>query len=236
MKNINLLKIALVALLVIAVNFVKAQESKKVDVKNFNSIAIASGMDLYLTQGSTESLTIKAKDDLLKNVIVEEKDGGISIKYKDGVSWGRLFKNESIKVYVSYKTLNRLVASGGSDVFSENTLKTDALNITASGGSDIKLSLTCKDLTVTTSGGSDIDLKGNGENMRLTASGGSDFNAFGYAVDYAKATVSGGSDANLFVNKGLEVTASGGSDVKYKGAGTLKKTNSSKSSDVYHVN
>lgn len=86
------------------------------------------------------------------------------------------------------------------------------------------------------SGGSDADLSGSGENMSLSASGGSDVDAFGYVVNYAKVNVSGGSDANIFVNKGLEAGASGGSDVSYKGNASLKKTTSSKSGDIRRVN
>ncbi|HTM97270.1 MAG TPA: head GIN domain-containing protein [Pedobacter sp.] len=212
-----------------------AQDSKTVPVKNFNGITVSSGIDLYLTQGSNENLTIKGRNDVIENVIVEQNGSDVLIKYKSGMNWSSLFKNQSIKVYVNYKSLKRLAASGGSDVYTQNTLKTDILSLTASGGSDLKLALTCKDLSLTISGGSDAELKGNAENLKVTASGGSDIDAFGFPVNYAKATVSGGSDANLFVNKILEAGASGGSDVNYKGNASLKKTSSSKSGDVNHI-
>ncbi len=196
----------------------QAQNSKNVAVKNFNAITVSSGIDLYLTQGGTESLTIKASDDLLKNVIVEQSGTSLTIKYKEGINWGRMFKNQSIKAYVNFKTLKALTASGGSDVFTQNTLKTSVLDLRASGGSDLKMILAVNNLTLNISGGSDADLKGSGENMNANATGGSDIDAFGYVVNYAK------------------VTASGGSDVNYKGNASLKKTTSSKSGDVNHVN
>lgn len=238
MKIISLFKSCIIALSIIAVstNLVSAQDSKNVSVKNFNSLAVSSGIDLYLTQGNTETLTIKGDDDLIKDVIVTQSGSGVTIKYKDGINWGRMFKNQSIKVYVNFKTLTSLTASGGSDVFSQNTIKSDVLNLRASGGADLKLTLSVKDLSVSISGGSDADLKGSGENMNANASGGSDIDAFGYVVNYAKVNVSGGSDANIYVNKGLEAGASGGSDVNYKGSASLKKTTSSKSGDVNHVN
>ena len=150
------------------------------------------------------------------------------------MDWSNLFKNQSIKVYVSYRTLKRLTASGGSDVYTQNALKTDMLSLSASGGSDLKLALICKDLSLSISGGSDAELTGSGENFKLTASGGSDVNCFGFAVNYAKVVVSGGSDANLYVNKILEASATGGSDVNYKGNASLKKMNNSKSGDINH--
>lgn len=237
MKLINVLKSSVLTLFVIVAtnHLANAQSSKNVSVKNFNGITVSSGIDVYLTQGTTETLTIKGDADLIKGVIVTQSGTNILIKYKDGVNWGRMFKNQSIKVYINFKNISNLTSSGGSDVFSEGTIKTDLLNLRASGGSDLKLSLAVKDLSLNISGGSDADLKGSGENMNATASGGSDINAFGYIVNYAKVNVSGGSDASIYVNKGLEAGASGGSDVNYKGNAALKKTTSSKSGDVYHV-
>lgn len=214
---------------------VNAQSSKNINVKSFNEITVSSGIDLYLTQSATESVTIKGNEDLIKNVIVEQKGGSLVIKFKDGISWSRMFKNESIKAYVNYKNIKALIASGGSDVFTQNNLKADALKLIASGGSDLKLTLAVKDLSLTVSGGSDAELKGSGENLIATASGGSDIDAFAYIVNNAKVTASGGSDANVNVNKALEASASGGSDVSYKGNAALKKTSSSKSGDVRRV-
>ena len=238
MKYLNLLKTSAVLLLVIVLNNsnVLAQSSKNVSVKAFNEVTVSSGLDLYLTQTTNEALTIKGNEDLIKDVVVEQNGSALVIKYKDGVNWGRMFKNQSIKVYLNYKNLKSLTASGGSDVYSQNNLKADVLNLRASGGADLKLTLTVKDLNLTISGGSDAELKGSGENLVATASGGSDIDAFGYVVNNARVTASGGSDANIYVNKALEAGASGGSDVNYKGSAVLKKTSSSKSGDVNHVN
>lgn len=231
------LKSSLAAIVLITLNsiIVHGQDSKSVSVKNFSGLTVSSGIDLYITQGATESLTIKGRNDVIENVIVEQKGSDITIKYKSGLNWSSLFKNQSIKVDVNYKTLTYLAASGGSDIFTQNMLKTDLLSLSASGGSDLKLALACKDLKLSISGGSDAKLSGSGENFKLTASGGSDVDAFSFPVNYAKANVSGGSDANLYVNKILEAGASGGSDVNYKGNASLKKTSNSKSGDVTHV-
>lgn len=238
MRINNLIRSSIFTLLIVGAGISNAiaQSSRNVSVKNFNGVTVSSGIDLYLTQGNAEALTIKGDNDLIKDVVIEQGNGNLRIRYKEGVNWGRLFKNQSIKVYVNYKTLTSLTASGGSDVYTQNNLKSDVLNLRASGGSDLKLSLTVRDLTLTISGGSDADLKGSGENLQLTASGGSDVNAFGYVVNNAKATVSGGSDANVYVNKALEASASGGSDVNYKGNASVRKTSSSKSGDVNRVN
>lgn len=233
MKTLTMLKFLLFFSLI---HFtLSAQNAKQVSVKNFNSIAVSSGIDLYLNQSNNEALTIKGNADLIKDVVVEQKGNHLVIKYKEGINWGRLFRNESIKVYVDVKTLNSLSASGGSDVYTQNTLKADVLNLRVSGGADLDLTLNCKDLTVSASGGADVNLKGTGENMQANASGGADINAFNYIVNYARASASGGADLNIHVNKGLQASASGGADITYKGNASLKKMSNSKSGDIRHV-
>jgi len=214
----------------------KAQDTKNFPVKNFNSIGVSSGIDLYLTQGGSESVSIKSDEETLKNIVVEQNGNNINIKFKDGFSLSGIFKNREIKAYVNYKTLTALAASGGSDVYTHNQLKTNKLAIRSSGGSDLKLDVACQDVTIQSSGGSDIEIKGKATNMSIQSSGGSDIDAYGLITDYAKVQASGGSDVSIYVNKGLEAAASGGGDVSYKGNAALRKTSTSKSGDVHHVN
>lgn len=214
----------------------KAQDTKNYPVKNFNSIGVSSGIDLYLTQGGSERVSIKSDEETLKNIVVEQNGSNINIKFKEGFSLSGMFKNRIIKAYVNYKTLTAIAASGGSDVVTQNQLKTDKLAIRSSGGSDLELNVACQDISIQSSGGSDIDIKGKATNMSIQSSGGSDISAYGFVTEYAKVQASGGSDVAIYVNKGLEAAASGGGDVSYKGSAALRKTSSSKSGEVRHVN
>ncbi|MFD2284514.1 DUF2807 domain-containing protein [Pedobacter petrophilus] len=232
----NLIKISAILFIACSAYTAKAQDSKSFPVKNFNSIGISSGIDMYLTQGNSEGVVVKSDGETLKDILVEQNGNEIIIKFRDGIKWSSMFKNRVIKAYVNYKTLNEIAASGGSDVVSQNQLKTDKLAIRASGGSDINLTVISNDLTIQSSGGSDITLKGKAANMTIQSSGGSDIDAFQFITDYAKVQASGGSDVDIYVNKGLEASASGGGDVTYKGNAALNKTSSSKSGDVHHAN
>ena len=232
----NLIRISTVLFFTFSATVIMAQDSKNFPVKNYNSIGISSGIDLYLTQGNTESVVVKSDSKTLEDIIVEQRGEKITIKFKDGISWSGMFKNRVIKAYVSYKTLNEIAASGGSDVFTQNPIKTNSLAIRASGGSDLKLNLISNDLSIQSSGGSDLSLKGKATNMSIQSSGGSDIDAYELITDYAKVQASGGSDVSIYVNKGLEAAASGGGDVSFKGTAALNKTSTSKSGDVHHVN
>jgi hypothetical protein len=235
MKKLRIHHAALLLIVLLGSGSLFAQSSKTVSASNFNEVGISSGIDLYLTQGSSESIKFVGDKGLLESVTVEKDGSKIRIKYKDGFHWSGLFSKQTLKAYVTYKNLYAVSASGGSDVFTQNTLKTDRLTLQASGGSDLKMDVACKDIEIHSSGGSDVDLKGSAGNMAVHTSGGSDINALNFRVDYAKVDASGGSDANVYVTKALEANATGGSDVHYKGDASYKKTSSSKSGSVTKI-
>lgn len=236
MRNSFLLKIGSLFIACFITLNLAAQSSRTISAKNFTNIAVSNGIDLFLTQGNNESVVVKGQEDVIRDVVVEQTGNNLTIKYKEGVNWSRLFKGTQIHVHVTVKKLNGLSASGGSDVETQNTINTDKMSVKSSGGADLDLNIICKDITISSSGGSDINLKGSAENMVLNTSGGSDVDAFEFKVNYAQVNTSGGSDANIYANKGLTASATGGSDIKYKGSAALKKVSNSKSADIIHVN
>lgn len=214
-----------------------AQYTKNMAVNNFSKVSVSSGIDLYLSQGNTESAKIVGDKELVDKLVLEKDGNRLNIKYRQNNNWSGMFKNrQGTKVYLTFKTLDELSASGGSDVYAANTVKIDRMNLATSGGSDVELNIVCKDITISASGGSDLDLKGSATNMDLNISGGSDVDAEHFSVDYAKVHASGGSDAEILVNKALEADASGGSDVRFRGDAAYKKTSSSRSGSVKRVN
>jgi Putative auto-transporter adhesin, head GIN domain len=78
------------------------------------------------------------------------------------------------------------------------------------------------ELKANASGGSDIIISGTAKNIDIDASGGSDFKGYELQTENCKANASGGSDIFITVNKELTVDASGGSDVHYKGTGLIR--------------
>jgi hypothetical protein len=202
------------------------------NVKGFHGIKVSGGIDLYLSQG-TEAVAISASDlDVRDRIRTEVEDGILKIYLdsRNGMHWN--WHNMKMKAYVSVATLDKLGASGGSDITIEGGIKSDKLDIDLSGGSDLKGKLTATDLTIDQSGGSDVDISGSVTNLSIEASGGSDFSGYDLVTDNCRVTASGGSDTHVTVNKELNAHASGGSDIFYKGNGVIKEMKSSGSSSI----
>src|SRR5882724_11945781 len=130
------------------------------DVKGFHGIKVSGGIDLYLSQGD-EAVAISASDlDVREHIRTEVEDGILKIYLdnRNGLHWS--WHNMKMKAYVSVATLDKLGASGGSDVTIEGGIKSDKLDVNLSGGSDMKGKITVNDLTIDQSGGSDVDISG----------------------------------------------------------------------------
>lgn len=197
-------------------------------VSSFHAIDIADGVDLYLTQGNEEAVAVSASTDEYRNRIrTEVINGVLKIDFNQEGTWKlNWFGNRKLKAYVSVKTLEKLVAYGGSDVFIENEISATRLTLNLSGGSDFRGKVVAGELKISASGGSDAYISGKAEQLSIHASGGSDVHGFELISNTCSIESSGGSDVRITANKELRASASGGSDVYYKGSAS---SNTSKS-------
>lgn len=209
------------------------KNAQKRTAQGFHGIHIASGIDLYLTQSNEEAVAVSASDPDYRDRIVTEVEGGILHIYLDTRSWHWNWGNHKMKAYVSCKVLDELTASGGSDVYIEEPIHTEALHIHLSGGSDLNGKATVTgELSIEQSGGADAYLGGSAAQLHVHVSGGSDFHGYDFTVDNCRAEASGGSDIYITVNKELDAEASGGSDIHYKGSGSVHSSHASGSGSI----
>lgn len=202
-------------------------------ISGFHGISVSSGIDLYLTQKSVEEVAVEAESEDLDKIITEVEGGILKIYIKEKSWFNMNWNSKPRKAYVSFKTLEKLDASAGSDVVSEARLKLDKLNLDASSGSDVKLELEVNDLSVGSSSGSDISLKGTANVMQADASSGSDIDASELQSKICDASVSSGSDVKVNVTEKLDASASSGGDITYSGNPKTKDINESSGGDVH---
>ncbi len=181
MKTMRTMKTLLTFTLIaiISLNLMAANgNSDKTEIRqtgSFNSIKVSTGIDLYITMGTTEEVKIVAKDDIIDDLITEVKDGTLRIYMKQSNNWFNWnIGNQTSKAYVTVKELVSIDASSGSDVKSENTLKGEDLKVKASSGSDVAIDIFYKNVWVDTSSGSDAKLSGKVKTLDAEASSGSD--------------------------------------------------------------
>ncbi|MFW5832027.1 MAG: head GIN domain-containing protein [Prolixibacteraceae bacterium] len=203
------------------------------NVKNFSGIKVSSGIELYITMGNRETLKIEADEEDIEDVKTEVKNGTLHIYMKRRNNWFNWGFNKTAKVYVTVKNLERIEASSGSDVESENVLEGDQLEVKTSSGSDIKLDVYYKTLSLHSGSGSDARISGKVKTFIAEASSGSDIKARELKTTISKLKASSGSDINVTVTDEVYAKASSGGDIKYYGNPQIKDTDSSSGGDVH---
>jgi hypothetical protein len=231
MKKYTLLLTAIIVFSsAIAQKTINDPNAVKRDVPSFHAVEVSSGIDLYLTQGN-EAVAISATSEDVRNKIITKVENGVlKIYFEHGINfdWG----NKKMKAYVSFKTLDGLRASGGSDVYAEDGINSNNLDVKLSGGSDFRGKINSSDLKIVASGGSDVYVSGKANAVSVEANGGSDFHGYDLVTDICNVEANGGSDVYITANKEINVEANGGSDIRYKGDGVIKNLNSNGSSSV----
>lgn len=203
------------------------------NIKSFHSIKVSDGIDLYLSYGD-EAAAVSAAEIKYRDRIKTEVDNGVlKIWYDRDMSNQIIFTNKrDLRAYVSYKTLDMINASAGSDILVDGTIKGNSLTLKISSGSDFKGNVDVDKLTVDQSSGSDISIGGRANTVSIETSSGSDFNGYDLVTDVCTARGSSGSDITITVNKELKARASSGSDITYKGKANVLDINKSSGGSV----
>ena len=218
------------AVISIAQKTVNDPNAEKRNASGFHAIEVSGGIDLYLSQGNEAVAVSASKTEYREKIMTKVENGVLKIWYdwKNGfkMDWG----SRKLKAYVSFKNLDRLEASGGSDVDVDGSINVSKLDMEISGGSDFSGKVDIGELKIGASGGSDVSISGKTARLTIDASGGSDFSGYELSADVCDVEASGGSDVHITVNKELSANASGGSDVHYKGNGLIRDIKTSSSS------
>ena len=205
---------------------------EKRNIGSFSAIKITDGIDLYLSQGEENALAVSADDKKYRDRIKTSVQNDVLVisfandhfRFKPG--------NKKLVAYVSFKSINRLSASGASDVYVTGPIKGDELALRLSGASDFQGSVQLNKLTIDQSGASDATISGKASSLRVDASGASKMKGYELETTNCFAKASGASDIKITVHKELTATASGASSIFYQGSGVIKEVKSSGASSV----
>jgi Putative auto-transporter adhesin, head GIN domain len=193
---------------------------------SFTTIKVSSGIHLYLSKGEVEAVAISASKEKYKEGIKTIIENGELHIFFESLKM-LMIGNQKLNVYVSYKHLEQITATGASNVLIAGVMELPSLNIKVSAASDFKGQLNIDELNVKLSGASDIKLSGTVKDINVECSGASDFKSYDLVVETASIKASGASDVSITVNKEITANVSGASNVYYKGGAVVKEKHSS---------
>jgi len=180
--------------------------------QKFTKIKVSTGLDLYLSQGTKNKVTLEADENLHDIIITEVNDGVLKI-YSEKSIW----QAKARKVYVTVKNLEGLTATSGSDVYTEDVLKVETIKISATSGADIRIALDADIVETSATSGSDIRISGTANNHTSRANSGASIEAYKLISKNATVNVSSGADINIYASESINAKASSGGDIDFKG-------------------
>ncbi len=211
------LTLLLIGILVINPAFA---DNEKRDVSSFSKISLRVPGKLYVTQGNSQSIRIEAKSETLERIITEVRNDALVIRFpKENNFWNR-FKPGEITIHVTCPDIEGLAVSGSGDIYAEDDIKTDDINLAISGSGDIKIKeLIAESVKASISGSGDITILGGGtaDELSISISGSGDVKTSHFEAEDVEIRVSGSGDTSVNATKTLKVKVAGSGDVYYRG-------------------
>jgi hypothetical protein len=211
--------------------FATAQETKIADpnaetrtIKPFHSIRVGDGIELFLSQSTEESVAASASRDEFRNRLKTEVEDGVLKIYYDRESFADWTSSgKKLKVYVSFKTLQKLTATAGSRVKVDGTMKEESLSLFLKSGAQFKGSIEAGKLVVETESGSSAAVSGSAGVLNVSANSGARMRAYDLAAGKADIRSTSGAKVEVTVNDEMKLYSSSGGSIYYKGKGKISE-------------
>ncbi|MDG2193744.1 MAG: DUF2807 domain-containing protein [Polaribacter sp.] len=187
------------------------RENRKLN-DNFTAVKVSTGIDLYITQGNNVSLSVEADENLHDIIKTEVEDGELKI-YSEKNIW----RAKARKVHLTIRTLNELKATSGSDIYTENTIKTDNFKINVSSGADARITVIAENLTSSANSGAGLRISGKTISHTSRATSGSSIRAYALKSETTTVKASSGANIDVYASKEIDAKASSGGDIDYRG-------------------
>lgn len=203
-------------------------------VSSFSAIKVGGIAHVYLTKAETEMVDVEVNSKAFnERLIVEVVDNVLVIRMKQSENGkGQGYGNVKARINISYKTLNKIAASGVTQVYGESLIESDKMDISLSGVSNATLHVKAKEVNIEGSGTSIMNLSGSAKSLNAKTSGVSNIKAYELTAEDVKSESSGASQLYVTASKTLSVKASGASNVNYKGDAKVVRNELSVASHV----
>ena len=185
----------------------------------FNQIYVKDNINVYITIGSPETITVEGGSNLIKNIETDVNNGILSMKNNNICNWLRSYKKSVINVYITMPELNTVTNAGYGTVYSRGTLAVDSLVLnTVNSSGDFDLNVNCNYINAHMFGTADLTLTGYAKTFSTNFFGGTGF-IYNNNLETGYTFVSSSTTGDCYVNadSALVVEIFGEGDVYYKG-------------------
>jgi hypothetical protein len=187
------------------------------EVSGFTGVDLRTVGRVILTQGESESLSIRGSDNVVPLVKTSVQNGALIIEMEENYSVAEMDSSNVLTFTIGVKDLTSLTVSGAGDVEMDG-LAASRLTLALSGAGRVDMSkLDIEDLRLAFRGAGDVTLSGQAASAAILISGVGSLNAARLEIQTADITLQGLGNATLWVTGKLTGTISGAGNVEYYG-------------------
>lgn len=198
----------------------------------FHAVDVAGSFDVYITQGSAESVKVDAPADVIRNILTEVKGGTLTISTKAHFTWHGLFNNKKMVVYVTIKDVNSIALTGSGDVYFKDGINANNLSLSVTGSGDVSGKINAKGLESSVTGSGDVRITGHANDQKVDVTGSGDYSAHGLTTNNTVVSVGGSGDVSVTVSGNLKASVTGSGDIHYSGSPKYVSRSKSGSGDI----
>lgn len=191
---------------------VTAQNRITITLDDFSSLSVSGGIDLELIPSESREMSITSRNGQPEEVGVEIKNDELKIKIRP-----RIDKDDIIKIKLPYKNLSRIEASAGAVINSARDITADKLELEATSGGKLELSLQVNSIDAKVIQVSDIVLYGKAVSQNVLANTGGNYLAYDLECQDSYIKASSGSQAKVTASRIIEATAGSKGYIGYIG-------------------
>lgn len=199
-----------------------SQGTQQRNVPAFSGIKVAEGIDVYLIRGEKEHVRLEVAKGSPDDVVTEVSGSYLKIHMRNGFRG-----NIDAKVYVTYVRINKLAASSAGNIYCEEAIRAEDLEVQCSSAANIEISIDAGEVEVSASSAAQVELTGKAKSLNADASSAAQINAYDLEAEKVNAEASSAGSVKLHVVNSLEANASSGGSIRYRGNPGRSITNSS---------
>lgn len=188
------------------------------DVSGFDAIQLDGAGRLVITQGPSESLEIRADDNLIGNLTSEVQENTLILGYRER-SWRRTVLPSQPVVYtLTVTNLTELTLNGAGDLEIQS-LETDSFELKINGAGNINIqNLSTGKLSVNLAGTASVSVNGVAAEQAVTLGGAGDYQAGDLQTYDTFIEINGLGSGTVWASETLQVNINGGGSVSYYGS------------------
>ena len=222
------MKKVLIALLLVTTAVI-GQDRVEKNLGDFSELKAYRGLQVELIKSDSPKLIIEGNK--ASSVTVKNSNGVLKLSLKIE----NTFSSDEVMVYVHYTNpISVIDGNEGSNIFSDEVMKQDRVEVRAQEGARIKLELDAKDVEVVTSTGGYINLSGSAESQDVRANTGGIYKGARLKTEHTKINAATGGNAEVYASKSIDANANTAGIIDIEGDPEQVSRNESTGGNINH--